>query len=105
MFAESMLECAPDLRARRRWTLLLSLAVQSCALSFALMYPLIHHDQLTLSPPLPRISFRPPAALRMVTSANDVTQPAEAPRLQVPTLSVFRRSTPAGASAPATPDR
>ena len=98
MFANTLLECAPNLQNRRRWTLLLSLAVQATAVSLALIYPLLHPEHLPFISTVPKIAFSAPTIVRVISAGNDEARPAPISPLQWPQqLNV--RHTAASASA------
>ncbi|HEX7960856.1 MAG TPA: energy transducer TonB [Terriglobales bacterium] len=84
MFANSLLECAPNLQNRRRWTLLLSLALQATAVSLALMYPLFHPEGLPFISTVPKIAFSAPTVVRVIPAENDYVRPPNASQLQWP---------------------
>ena len=70
MFANALLECAPNVQARRRWTLLFSLAVQVSTVLLVLLYPLIHPEHLPFASTVPRIELQAPTAVRVVPTGN-----------------------------------
>jgi periplasmic protein TonB len=84
MFANTLLECAPNLQNRRRWTLLLSLALQATAVSLALMYPLFHPEGLPFISTVPKIAFSTPTVVRVIPAENDYVRPPNASQLQWP---------------------
>lgn len=99
MFANSLLECAPNLQNRRRWTLLLSLALQATAVSLALMYPLFHPEGLPFISTVPKIAFSAPTVVRVIPAENDYVRPPNASQLQWPQQITVRHT---GSSAPKT---
>lgn len=84
MFANALLECAPNLQNRRRWTLLLSLTVQATAVSLALIYPLLHPERLPFISGVPKIAFSAPTVVRVIPAENDSGRPAPMSQLQWP---------------------
>jgi protein TonB len=101
MFANTLLECAPNLQNRRRWTLLLSVTLQATAVSLALIYPLLHPERLPFISTVPRIAFSAPTIVRVIPAENDSVRPASTSQLQFPQQIPVRH---AGSSAPARPD-
>jgi periplasmic protein TonB len=96
MFANALLECAPNLQARRRWTLLLSLALQVSAVSLALLYPLFHPEHLPLISTVPKIALSAAPFVRVVPTANEGARSNPVSRLQWPQQITIRHSdTPA----------
>jgi periplasmic protein TonB len=93
MFANTLLECAPNLQARRRWTLLLSLAVQMSAVSLISLYPLFHPEHLPFSSTVPKIALQAPPNIRVVSSANEIVRLNPIFRLEWPReINVIRHS-------------
>jgi len=84
MFANTLLECAPNLQNRRRWTLLLSLTLQAAAVSLALIYPLLHPERLPFISTVPKIAFSAPTVVRIIPAENDYARPAPTSQLQWP---------------------
>lgn len=84
MFANTLLECAPNLQNRRRWTLLLSLTLQATAVSLALIYPLLHPERLPFISTVPKIAFSAPTVVRVIPAENDYVRPAATSQLQWP---------------------
>jgi len=84
MFANTLLECAPNLQNRRRWSLLLSLTLQTAAVSLALIYPLLHPERLPFISTVPRIAFSAPTVVRVIPAENDYARPAPKSQLQWP---------------------
>lgn len=84
MFANTLLECAPNLQHRRRWTLLLSLTVQASAVSLALIYPLLHPERLPFISSVPKIAFSVPTVIRVVPVANNEVRAVPMSQLQWP---------------------
>ena len=82
MFANALLECAPNLQARRRWTLLLSLGVQISAVSLGLLYPLLHPEHLPFVHTVPRIALQTTPYNRIVSSTADTVRSTPGPRLE-----------------------
>lgn len=84
MFANTLLECAPHLQNRRRWTLLLSLTLQATAVSLLLIYPLLHPERLPFISTAPKIAFSAPTVVRVIPAENDYARPAPTSQLQWP---------------------
>src|SRR5262249_47172300 len=96
MFANALLECAPQLQSRRRWTLLLSLALQVSAVSLALLYPLFQPEHLPLISTMPKIALSATPYVRVVPTANERARLNPVSRLQWPQRITIRHSdTPA----------
>jgi periplasmic protein TonB len=93
MFANILLECAPNLQARRRWTLLLSLALQMSAVSLILLYPLLHPERLPFISTVPKIALRAPTYVTVVPAGNAGFRPNPISQLQWPQQLNIRRST------------
>src|SRR5215813_1121368 len=93
MFANALLECAPNLQARRRWTLLLSLTLQVSAVSLVLFYPLFHPEHLPLISTVPKIALSVPY-VRVVPTANDGARSTAVSRLEWPQTITIRHSDP-----------
>jgi protein TonB len=92
MFANALLECAPNLQARRRWALLLSLAVQVSVVSLALLYPLFHPEHLPFISTIPRIELRAPTVVRVVPAENQGFRSNPTSQLQWPQQLNIRHS-------------
>ena len=81
MFADSLLESAPQAHHRSGWTKLVSALMQSAALAIALAIPLFHVERLQILPPVPSIRMTPiPAPLAAQS------QPSSRSYNAVPTL-------------------
>ena len=98
MFANTLLECAPNPQNRRHWTLLLSLVAQATAVSLALIYPLLHPERLPFISTVPKIAFSAPTIVRVVPAENNESRPAPMSQLQWPQQVTVHH---AGSSAPA----
>jgi periplasmic protein TonB len=93
MFANALLECAPNLQARRRWILLLSLALQMSAVSLALFYPLLHPEHLPFISTVPKIALLTTPYTQIVSSAGDIVRSTPISRLEWPReINVIRHS-------------
>ena len=84
MFANTLLECAPNLQNRRRWTLLLSLTLQATAVSLLLIYPMLHPERLPFISTIPKIAFSAPTIVRVIPAENEYARPAPPSQLQWP---------------------
>jgi len=92
MFANALLECAPNLQARRRWTLLLSLAGQVSVVSMALLYPLLHPERLPFISTVPTIELQAPTVVRVVPTENQGFRSNPSSQLQWPQQLSIRHS-------------
>jgi len=93
MFANALLECAPNLLARRRWTLLLSLGLQIRAVSLILSYPLLHPERLPFNSTVPKIALQTLPYTRVVSSATDIMRSTPVSRREWPReINVLRHS-------------
>jgi hypothetical protein len=92
MFANALLECAPNLQGRRRWILLLSLALQMSAVSLALFYPLLHPEHLPFISTVPKIALLTTPYTQIVSSAGDIVRSTPISRLEWPReIKLFRQ--------------
>ena len=92
MFAESLLECAPRSRSHRRWTTLLAFTGQAILLSGALIYPLLHPEQLPRFNTVPQIALQAPGRVEVISAQNAGRSSPNVSQMRLPILNVIRRS-------------